>query len=284
MSFQTLPRTLPVVSPFKLNVKQCKPTRQLCVRASVTEAAVAPFPAVKGPHGRKLNFSAGPACLPLDVLEEAQADLLNWKGSGSSVLEMSHRGKEFMGIIQKAEADLTALLNVPANYKILFLQGGASAQFAAIPLNLAKEGDVLDYIVTGSWSKKAADEAKKYNKVNIVVKGDNKSVPAPSTWNLTPGARYVHYCDNETIQGVEFKGAPSVGDALLVADMSSNFCSKPVDVSKYALIYAGAQKNVGPAGVVIVIVREDLIGSSRYCHSSAVLYLLPKTLFVLGFG
>ncbi|BDA43334.1 Phosphoserine aminotransferase [Coccomyxa sp. Obi] len=215
------------------------------------------------PYGRVYNFSAGPAVLPLPVLEEAQADLLSWKGSGMSVMEMSHRGPEFMRIIEEAESDLRALLSIPDNYKVLFLQGGATQQFAALPLNLSKPGDTVDYIVTGSWSKKAAEEAGKYANVNIVAKGDNKSVPARDTWKLTPGAAYVHYCDNETIQGVEFKGAPDVGDATLVADMSSNFCSKPVDVSKYGLIYAGAQKNIGPAGVVVVIVREDLVGNAR---------------------
>ena len=179
-------------------------------------------------------------------------------------MEMSHRGKEFQSIIDAAEADLRALLAIPDTYKVLFMQGGASTQFSAIPLNLcADAADAVDYIVTGSWSKKAAGEAKKYAAVNVAATGDNKSVPAPATWALTPGAKYVHYCDNETIQGVEFKGAPDVGGRLLVADMSSNFCSKVVDVSKYGLIYAGAQKNIGPAGVTIVIVREDLLGAAR---------------------
>ena len=209
------------------------------------------------------NFSAGPACLPLDVLEKAQDELLNWGGSGMSVLEMSHRGKEFDSIIKKAESDLRTLLAIPDNYRVLFLQGGASTQFSAIPLNLTAEGDAVDYLVTGSWSKKAAGEAKKYAKVNIVATGDNKSVPAAASWALSPAAKYVHYCDNETIQGVEFAVPPAVGDTILVADMSSNFCSKPVDVSKFGLIYAGAQKNIGPAGVTIVIVREDLVGHAR---------------------
>lgn len=215
------------------------------------------------PYGRVFNFSAGPAVLPFDVLEQAQDELLNWNGSGMSVMEMSHRGKEFDSIAKKAEADLRTLLSIPDNYKVLFLQGGASTQFAAIPLNLSAEGDTIDYIVTGSWSKKAASEGKKYANVNIVATGDNKSIPDPSTWKLSPNAKYVHYCDNETIQGVEFKAAPEVGDRVLIADMSSNFCSKPVDVSKYGVIYAGAQKNIGPAGVTIVIVREDLLGNSR---------------------
>ena len=178
-------------------------------------------------------------------------------------MEMSHRGKEFISIADKAEADLRALLAIPDNYKVLFLQGGASTQFAALPLNLTAEGDSVDYLVTGSWSKKAASEAKKYASVNIVATGDNKSLPPAATWALSPAAKYVHYCDNETIQGVEFSAPPDVGSALLVADMSSNFCSKPVDVARYGVIYAGAQKNIGPAGVTVVIVREDLMGASR---------------------
>lgn len=214
------------------------------------------------PYGRVFNFAAGPAVLPLEVLQQAQADLLNWRGSGQSVMEMSHRGKEFESIIAKAEADLRTLLKVPSNYKILFVQGGASQQFAAIPLNFSQEGDVVDYIVTGAWSKKAAEEAQKYAKVNIAAKGDNKSVP--SSYKFSPDAKYVHYCDNETIGGVEFKAPPPVPAGVpLIADMSSDYLSKPVDVSKYAMIYGGAQKNVGPAGVVIAIVREDLLGKAR---------------------
>ncbi|PRW58734.1 phosphoserine aminotransferase [Chlorella sorokiniana] len=240
---------------------QQRPTRkQLAVRAVAAEA---PSSTTGQPHGRVFNFSAGPAVLPLEVLEQAQADLLNWRGSGMSVMEMSHRGKEFQSIIDAAEADLRALLSIPDNYHVLFMQGGASTQFSAIPLNLAADGDAVDYIVTGSWSKKAAGEAKKYAKVNVAATGDNKSIPARDSWNLSADAKYVHYCDNETIQGVEFKGAPDVGGKVLIADMSSNFLSKPVDVSKYGLIYAGAQKNIGPAGVTIVIVRDDLIGNAR---------------------
>jgi len=220
-------------------------------------------PSAAQPYDRVFNFSAGPACLPLEVLEQAQKDILNFQGSGMSVNEMSHRSKAFDGIIKKAEADLRQLLSIPDNYKVLFVQGGASTQFAAIPLNFSEEGDTVDYIVTGAWSKKAMQEAKKYANVNVAATGDNKSIPARDTWNLSPNAKYVHYCDNETIGGVEFQGAPDVGDVPLIADMSSNFLSKPVDVSKYALIYAGAQKNVGPAGVVIAIVREDLLGKAR---------------------
>lgn len=201
--------------------------------------------------------------LPVDVLEQCQADLLNWQGSGMSVMEMSHRGKEFVGIAAEAEADLRTLLDIPSNYKVLFMQGGASTQFAAVPLNLATPEDTIDHIVTGSWSKKAIAECEKFCVAHLSAKGDNASIPAPESWDLTEGSKYVHYCDNETIQGVEFKSAPAVGDRLLVGDFSSNFLSKPIDVSKYAVIYSGAQKNVGPAGVTMVIVREDLIGSAQ---------------------
>jgi phosphoserine aminotransferase len=207
--------------------------------------------------------------LPIDVLEQAQKDMINWQGSGMSIMEMSHRGKEFDGVAKKAEADLRTLLNIPANYKVLFLQGGASLQFAMLPFNLtAGADDATDYVVTGAWSKKALEEGQKYTKANVSAKGDNKSVPAPSTWKLSADSKYVHYCDNETIGGVEFKSAPDVGGRLLIADMSSNFISKPVDVSKYGIIYAGAQKNVGPAGVTIAIVRDDLIGKARYASRS----------------
>eukprot|EP00884_Botryococcus_braunii_P018136 jgi/Botrbrau1/5005/Bobra.0396s0026.1 len=235
------------------------------VRAAVAEdAPPSKLPALAQPYGRVFNFAAGPAILPVPVLERAQADLLNYKGSGMSVMEMSHRSKVFDGIIKQAERDLRTLLAIPDNYKVMFLQGGASGQFASVPLNLSSSpDDVADYVVTGAWSKKAAEEAKKYLKVNIAAKGDGKSIPARDTWNLTPGAKYLAYCDNETIGGVEFKGAPKDIDTVLVADMSSNFLSKPVDVSKYGVIYAGVQKNVGPAGAVVVIVREDLLGHAR---------------------
>lgn len=212
------------------------------------------------------NFSAGPATLPKTVLEKSQADLVDWNGCGMSVMEMSHRGKEFLSIIKKAEADLRALLSVPDEYAVLFLQGGASTQFSAIPLNLTSPDDTADFVVTGSWGDKAFKEAKKYVKANLAATGKPgkyTDIPPQSEWGLTPGAKYVHICSNETIQGVEFKEYPDVGDALLVADMSSNFCSKPVDVSKFGLIYAGAQKNIGPAGVAIVIVRKDLLGKAQ---------------------
>jgi len=250
-------------------VRSSRNRAHLQVRAAIAPPPTNPDPAVPSrtakpnPHGRVYNFAAGPACLPVEVLETAQNDLLNWQGCGISVMELSHRSKEFTGLINKAEADLRKLLDIPDNYKVMFLQGGASGQFAAVPLNLTKPGDVVDQIVTGAWSKKAAQEAGKYANVNIVAKGDNNSIPEPSTWKLSKDATYVSYCDNETIQGVEFKGVPEVNGVTLVADMSSNFLSKPVDVAKYGLIYAGVQKNVGPAGVVVAIVREDLIGNAR---------------------
>lgn len=262
----TMQKTLPCTNASR-PVMPCRAQvgrRALKVQAVVAEPATA-VTVPKQPHNRLFNFSAGPAMLPLDVLESAQADLPNWQGSGQSIMEMSHRGKEFESVLHKAESDLRALLSIPANYKVLFLQGGASTQFAALPLNLAADGDAIDYVVTGAWSKKALEEGLKYNpKSNMAAKGNNKSIPPVSEWKITPGAKFLHYCDNETIGGVEFKGAPDVGpDVTLVADMSSNFISKKVDVSKYGVIYAGAQKNVGPSGVTIVIIREDLIGHAR---------------------
>eukprot|EP01026_Neomeris_dumetosa_P052016 TRINITY_DN4589_c0_g2_i3.p1 TRINITY_DN4589_c0_g2~~TRINITY_DN4589_c0_g2_i3.p1 ORF type:complete len:426 (-),score=60.41 TRINITY_DN4589_c0_g2_i3:357-1586(-) len=231
-----------------------------CVKATAVAEEVVPL---QQPYGRVFNFSAGPACLPLDILEQVRDDVVSWQGCGMSVMEMSHRGKEFDSIIKSAEADLRQLLSIPDNYQVLFLQGGASTQFSAVPLNLTAEGDSVDQLITGSWSKKAQSEAEKYCNANVAAKGDNKSIPPPSEWKLSENGKYLHYCDNETIQGVEFQAPPEVSDRVLVADMSSNFCSKPVDVSKYGVIYAGAQKNIGPAGVTVVIVREDLVGNAR---------------------
>ena len=217
---------------------------------------------------RVFNFSAGPACIYEDVLQQAASEMLNWNGCGTSVMEMSHRGKEFISIANKAESDLRELMGIPDNYKVLFLQGGASLQFASVPLNLAAEGDSADYVVTGSWGVKAVKEGAKYlanaNTAASTKEDGFTSLPDVSGWNLTDGGKYVHICANETIQGVEFKTdvVPANG-APLVADMSSNFASKPIDVSKYGLIYAGAQKNVGPAGLTLVIVRDDLIGNAR---------------------
>jgi len=215
---------------------------------------------------RVFNFAAGPATLPLEVLEQAQAELTDWRGSGMSVMEVSHRGKAFVALAQEAEADLRELLAVPAHYKVLFLQGGATGQFAAIPLNLASQDSTVDYVNTGAWSKKAIGEAKHYAKVNVVADeaaSNYSTVPAQGALKLTPGAAYVHYTPNETIGGVEFPYVPATGDVPLVADFSSTILSRPVDVAKFGLIYAGAQKNIGPAGLVVVIVREDLIGRAR---------------------
>ncbi|MEK7811044.1 MAG: 3-phosphoserine/phosphohydroxythreonine transaminase [Pseudomonadota bacterium] len=209
------------------------------------------------------NFSAGPAVLPKEVLQQAQAELLDWHGSGMSVMEMSHRGKEYMGIHAQAEADLRELLGIPANYKVLFLQGGAHLQFSMIPLNLLRGKTSVDYVNTGEWSKKAIGEAKKFAGVNVVADNKDKNctyVPAFNTWKLDKDAAYVHYTPNETIGGVEFNWIPQTGDVPLVADMSSNILSRQIDVTKFGLIYAGAQKNIGPAGLTLVIVREDLVG------------------------
>ena len=211
------------------------------------------------------NFAAGPAVLPHAVLQQVQAELLDWHGSGMSVMEMSHRGKEFMGIAAEAEADLRELMAIPANYKVLFLQGGGSAQFAMVPMNLLRGKKTADYLNTGEWSKKAIAEAKKFCEVNVVASSADKNfsyAPAQDQWKLNPDAAYVHYCSNETIGGVEMFWTPNVGTVPLVADMSSHILSRPVDVSKHAVIYAGAQKNIGPAGLAIVIVREDLIGET----------------------
>lgn len=211
------------------------------------------------------NFSAGPAVLPHEVLLQAKEELLDWHGNGMSVMEMSHRGKEFMGIAAQAEADLRELLAIPANYKVLFLQGGASSQFAMVPMNLLRGKKSADYLNTGEWSKKAIKEAKKYCAVNVVASAEDKNfsyAPTQDKWSLDANAAYVHYTPNETIGGVEINWVPQTGDVPLVADMSSNILSKPVDVSKFGVIYAGAQKNIGPAGLTIVLVREDLIGET----------------------
>ena len=211
------------------------------------------------------NFSAGPAVLPEEVLRQAQTEMLDWHGSGMSVMEMSHRGPEYMAIHAQAEQDLRELLTIPENYKVLFLQGGATTQFAAIPMNLLRGRVTADYVNTGEWSKKAIKEAKIFCKANIAASSEDKNfsyVPAQSIWQLNKDAAYVHICSNETIGGVEFNWIPETGAVPLVADMSSHILSRPVDVSKYGLIYAGAQKNIGPAGLTIVIVRDDLIGQT----------------------
>jgi phosphoserine aminotransferase len=214
---------------------------------------------------RKFNFSAGPAVLPAEVLECAQQEILDWQGSGMSVMEMSHRGKEFVSIAEQAEADLRELMGIPADYKVLFLQGGASSQFAMVPQNLLKAKHTADYISTGSWSKKAITEGKRYCELNIAAtseKSNFTTIPPIETWRLNTEAAYVHYTPNETIEGVEFHFVPEVGGVPLVADMSSTILSRPIDVSKFGVIYAGAQKNIGQAGMTVVIVREDLIGDA----------------------
>lgn len=214
---------------------------------------------------RPFNFSAGPAVLPEVVLEQAKAELLDWQGTGMSVMEMSHRGQAFMAIASEAETDLRALLNIPEHYQVLFLQGGASAQFAMIPMNLLGNKKQADYLNTGSWSEKAIAEAHHFAKVNVVASSSAQqfmTVPERTTWQCDEQAAYFHYTPNETIQGVEFHFIPEVGDVPLVADMSSTILSRPIDVSKYGLIYAGAQKNIGPAGLTVVIIREDLLDKS----------------------
>jgi phosphoserine aminotransferase len=213
---------------------------------------------------RAYNFCAGPAALPQSVLSEAQKDLVNYKGKGLSVMEMSHRSADYVAIAEEAERDLRELLKVPANYKVLFMQGGASQQFAQIPMNLLRGKNTADYVNTGMWSTKAIQEARRYCDVNVVATDEaNKfrGVPAFDTWNLNPQAAYLHYVQNETIHGVQYNYIPEA-DVPLVADFSSSILSEPLDVSRFGLIYAGAQKNIGPAGIVLVIVREDLLGDT----------------------
>jgi phosphoserine aminotransferase len=213
---------------------------------------------------RVFNFSAGPAMLPAEVLEQAQNELPDFANIGMSVMELSHRGKEFLGVAQQAEADLRELLNIPNNYKVLFLQGGASSQFAMIPLNLLNGKKTADYLNTGMWSKKAIAEAKRYCDVNIVASSENEkftTIPDVTTWQLNSDAAYLHYTPNETIGGVEFQDIPN-SSVPIIADMSSTLLSRPINVSKFGMIYAGAQKNIGPAGLTIVIIREDLVGNA----------------------
>jgi phosphoserine aminotransferase len=208
------------------------------------------------------NFSAGPAMLPDEVMKMAAIELTDWHDSGMSVMEMSHRSKEFISIADQAEADLREIMAIPDNYEVLFLQGGASSQFAMVPMNLLAKRNTADYINTGAWSKKAIAEAKRFCNVNIAATSESSNfmtIPLSSEWSLNPDAAYVHYTPNETIGGVEFHAIPETGDIPLVADMSSTILSRPIDVSRYGLIYAGAQKNIGPAGITIVIVRKDLI-------------------------
>ncbi len=220
------------------------------------------MPAVERIH----NFAAGPAILPVPVLEEIQRDLIALPGVGMSILEISHRSPTFESILDRAEADIRSLANIPSTYKVLFLQGGASLQFSMVPMNLLGAGQTADYIDSGSWAEKAYKEAKKVGNANIAAttKGDNYSrVPRQSELNLTPGAAYIHMTSNNTIEGTEFKELPDVGDVPLVSDTSSDMFSRPIDVSRHRLIYAGAQKNMGPAGVTVVIIRDDLLQRSQ---------------------
>jgi phosphoserine aminotransferase len=224
---------------------------------------------------RVYNFSAGPAVLPQEVLQQAADEMLDWHGSGMSVMEMSHRGKEFVSIYEAAERDLRDLLKVPANYRILFLQGGGIGENAIVPMNLVgrkSQPATVDFVHTGSWSGKSLKEARKYCQVNVAASSEEQkfaAIPPREEWKLTPDAAYVHVCTNETIDGVEFQYTPDVGDVPLVADMSSHILSREIDVSRYGVIYAGAQKNIGPAGVTLVIVREDLIGHALAICPSA---------------
>ncbi len=224
---------------------------------------------------RPFNFSAGPACLPEDVLAEAAADMLDWHGSGMSVMEMSHRGKEFVSIYEEAESDFRELLAVPAEFSILFMQGGGIAENAIVPLNLSR-GEQADYVVTGNWSERSQKEARKYCTVNIAasnVSDGHTSLPAPASWQLRPEARYVHVCSNETVHGIEMHELPDLkalgSSAPLVIDFSSHMASRPVDWSRVGLAYGGAQKNVGPAGLTLVVVRKDLLGHAlQHCPTA----------------
>jgi phosphoserine aminotransferase len=214
---------------------------------------------------RVLNFSAGPAVLPEEVLRQAAEEMLDWHGSGMCVMEMSHRGPEFISIAEEAESDLRELLRVPQGYQVLFLQGGATLQFSMVPLNLLGGKTAADYVSTGEWSKKAIKEAQRFCRVNIAASAEDANftyMPEQAKWRLDPAAAYVHVCTNETIGGVEMNWVPDTGGVTLVADMSSHILSRPVDVARYGLIYAGAQKNIGPAGLTIVIVRDDLLGKA----------------------
>jgi len=230
--------------------------------------------------GRIYNFSAGPSQMPLEVLEEVQKEMINYKGSGMSVMEMSHRSKEFMGIYAEMEKNFREVFSVPDNYKVIFAQGGATLQFASIPLNMLGDNQKADYLVTGQWSEKAQKEAKKYctgSQEACNTKATKfTTIPDKAEWKLDPEAAYVHYCDNETVNGVEFASTPDVGSVPLVADMSSNFCSRPIDVAKHAYIYAGLQKNLGPAGMSVGIVREDF-ASGKFEKAICPTYCSFKT-------
>jgi len=224
---------------------------------------------------RVINFSSGPAALPESVLKQAAAEMLDWRGCGMSVMEMSHRGPEFMEILAQTQALFRELLDVPDNYTVLFLQGGAIAENAILPMNMLGRTGQADYVVSGVWSQKSMKEAAKYGQINLAASSEDNgfsSMPALAQWRLSPQAAYVHYCSNETIGGVECHWTPDTGMVPLVADMSSNILSKPLDVSKFGLIYAGAQKNMGPSGVTVVVVRNDLLGQALTVTPSAFNY------------
>ena len=211
------------------------------------------------------NFGAGPAMLPAAVMQQAQEELMDWQGTGISVIEMSHRSKHFAGIVEESETDLRELLNIPDSHRVLFLQGGASSQFAMVPMNLVRSGQTADYVHTGIWSGKAIKEAKRFAKVRIAASSEANnfmSIPSRSEWSLDDEAVYAYFTDNETIGGLEFPALPDTGKVPLVSDMTSNFLSRPIDVSRFAAIFAGSQKNIGPAGLVVVIVKEDLLGEA----------------------
>jgi len=224
------------------------------------------------------NFCAGPAMLPSAVMNKAQQEFINWHGTGSSIMELSHRSKEFVGVAKQAEADLRTLMTIPDNYKVLFCHGGGRGQFSAVPLNLLPQGKTADYVVSGSWSKAAAAEAKNFGDVNVIdvtTKTEQiTSVLASGKWPLNPKAAYVHYCPNETVDGIEMFTIPETNGVPLVADMSSTILSREIDVSKFALIYAGAQKNIGPSGLAIVIIREDLLNQAMATTPSIMNYTL----------
>jgi len=234
------------------------------VKTAMTYKSLHKLSAEQG--GDVYNFGAGPAMLPAAVMQRARDEFIDWRGTGVSVMELGHRTKEFIAIAEQAEVDLRDLLKIPTNFTVLFMQGGATSQFSMVPLNLTAAGDSVDYLHTGLWSGKAKDEAGRYCQVNVAASSEDTGftlIPATDRWQLDPQARYVYFTDNETVHGVEFQLTPDTGDVPLVADMTSNILSRPIDFSRYGLIFAGAQKNLGPAGLTVVIVREDLLDQAR---------------------
>ncbi|WP_448213024.1 3-phosphoserine/phosphohydroxythreonine transaminase [Colwellia sp. MEBiC06753] len=227
------------------------------------------------------NFCAGPAMLPVEVMQKAQAELINWQGNGCSVMELSHRSQAYMAVAEKAEANLRQLMHIPDNYKVLFMHGGGRGQFSAVPFNLLPKGAKADYVVSGSWSSAAAKEAQNFGDINIInVVSDidgQKTVKPVQEWSLSKDAAYVHYCPNETVDGIEIFEVPETHGVPLVADLSSTILSRNIDVSQFGVIYAGAQKNIGPSGLTIVIVRDDLLGKARTTTPSVLNYQLAAT-------